>query len=43
MKNPESLDEKPPVLGSWRNIYAVVLGTLALVVTVFWLITRAYE
>jgi hypothetical protein len=36
-------EEPPPVLGSWRNIYALVLGTLAVLVFVFWAITRAYQ
>lgn len=37
------LDETPPLLGSWRNIYLVVLGNLALLVVLFWLLTRAYR
>ncbi|HEY0094205.1 MAG TPA: hypothetical protein VGB96_07775 [Archangium sp.] len=36
------LDDAPPLLGSWRNIYTLVLGTLALLVALFWAITRAY-
>ena len=30
------LDDAPPVLGSWRNIYLFVLGTLAVLVALFW-------
>lgn len=41
-ERPE-LDETPPLLGSWRNLYAVVLGTLATLVLVFWLITRTFN
>ncbi len=37
------LDETPPLLGSWRNIYVVVLGNLALLVLIFWLLTRAFN
>lgn len=37
------LDARPPLLGSWRNIYLVVLGNLALLVVIFWAITRAFE
>lgn len=37
------LDDTPPLLGSWRNIYAVVLGNLAVLVLLFWLITRVYS
>lgn len=36
------MNDAPPVLGSWRNIYLFVLGTLALLVALFWAITRAY-
>ncbi|MBN1206200.1 MAG: hypothetical protein JXB05_14890 [Myxococcaceae bacterium] len=36
------LDDAPPLLGSWRNIYLFVLGTLALLVALFWAITWAY-
>ena len=36
------LDDAPPVLGSWRNIYLFVLGTLAVLVVLFWALTRAY-
>jgi hypothetical protein len=36
------LDDAPPVLGSWRNIYLFVLGILALLVALFWALTRAY-
>ena len=40
-ERPE-LDDAPPLLGSWRNIYLLVLGTLALLVALFWALTRAY-
>ena len=36
------LDDVPPLLGSWRNIYFVVLGTLFALVLLFWLLTRAH-
>ena len=36
------LDDAPPLLGSWRNIYLLVLGILALLIALFWAITRAY-
>jgi len=35
------LDETPPVLGSWRAIYAFVLGSQAALVVLFLLVTRA--
>ncbi len=40
-ERPE-LDDAPPLLGSWRNIYLLVLGTLALLIALFWALTRAY-
>ncbi len=36
------LDDTPPLLGSWRNIYIVVLGNLVLLIVLFWLLTAAY-
>lgn len=42
-KPPSQLDETPPLLGSWRNIYALVLGSQALVAILFYLITRMFE
>ncbi|RKH52965.1 hypothetical protein D7X96_06600 [Corallococcus interemptor] len=40
-RRPE-LDDAPPLLGSWRNIYILVLGTFVLFVAVFWALTEAY-
>jgi hypothetical protein len=37
------LDETPPLLGSWRNIYLFVLGSLVLYVALFWALTRIYS
>lgn len=36
-------EEPPPLLGSWRNLYLVVLGSLALIVLLLTLLTRAYS
>lgn len=36
------LDDAPPVLGSWRNIYLFVLGSLVLLVALLWALTRVY-
>lgn len=35
-------EEPPPILGSWRNLYVLVLGTFALMVLVLWLVTQVY-
>lgn len=36
-------EEPPPLLGTWRNLYAAVLGNLALLVLAFWLLTRTFS
>lgn len=41
---PEAQDpEPPPVLGCWRNVYAVVLGWLTFLIGMFYLFTRYFE
>lgn len=37
------LDDAPPLLGSWRNIYFLVLGSLVLFIALFWALTRIYS
>ena len=36
-------EEPPPILGSWNRLYALVLGTLAVVVALLTVITRVYR
>lgn len=36
------LDERPPLLGSWTAIYLVVAGSLAAVIVLLWLFSKAY-
>ena len=36
-------DEPPPFGGSWRALYALVLGWLAAQVVLFYLFTRAFR
>lgn len=36
-------DERPPVFGSWRNFYGVVIGVLAFEIVVFTLLTRWFS
>ena len=33
-------DEPPPILGSWRRIYATVIGYLAFLILIFYIFTR---
>lgn len=35
-------DERPPVLSSWNQIYAIVLILHALIILFFYLFTHAY-
>ncbi|MCB9729567.1 MAG: hypothetical protein H6744_08365 [Deltaproteobacteria bacterium] len=36
------LDEAPPLLGTWPRVYALVLVSQALLVVVFYAVTRWY-
>lgn len=38
----ESPEERPP-LGSWKRMYALVLGNLALLILLFYWFTKAFE
>lgn len=40
---PEDGEEKPPIGGSWRVLYAVVIGNLALLILLFYMFTRAFS
>ena len=37
---PEDEPEPPPVLGSWRNVYALILSVLAVLIALFYALTR---
>jgi len=39
---PEERDDRPPVFSTWRAVYALVLGFLALLVLAFYLFGRAF-
>jgi hypothetical protein len=39
----DELDDTPPILGSWRNIHLAVLGSLATVVVLLFLLTKVYQ
>jgi hypothetical protein len=36
-------EEPPPIVGSWRVIYAVVIGNLALLIILFYVFTRVFS
>lgn len=42
-RDNEPIDSKPPVLGSWRNVYWFVAGFFFVELVVFYLITRYYS
>ncbi len=45
-KNPELPDlksEKPPLLGSWKNLYYFLVGALVLQIILYYLITISFE
>ena len=35
----EEEDEKPPILGDWQNVYALVAGTLFFLIVLFYVLT----
>jgi hypothetical protein len=36
-------DEPPPILGSWREIYILILVYLAVVIAAFYVFTRVFS
>ncbi len=36
-------EEQPPIGGSWRVLYAVVIGNLAFLILLFYVFTRAFS
>ena len=36
-------DEKPPILGSWKNIYLVVLLNLTAIIILFYFFSEAFQ
>ncbi len=41
--NQEELDDRPPILYSWNNLYLLVLVAHAIIILLFYLFTRAYS
>lgn len=39
----EIVDEAPPFLRTWANVYRFVVGYLAIVITLFYIFTAAYR
>lgn len=36
-------EEPPPILGSWRNIYLLLAGSLVVQIALYWWLTEAYR
>lgn len=39
----EEKDEKPPFLNTWGNVYVLVVGTLVVLIILFYLFTKHFE
>jgi len=37
---PDERLSRPPVLGSWRNVYALIVAVLAILIALFYALTR---
>ncbi|MEZ4949392.1 MAG: hypothetical protein R2769_00575 [Saprospiraceae bacterium] len=37
------LDEKPPILGSWNQLYLMVLFIHSIILFLFWVFTHSYS
>ena len=37
------IDDKPPFLGSWNKIYLLVLSELIVIITLFYIFTKAFS
>jgi hypothetical protein len=36
-------EEKPPILKTWNNLYALVISVLIILIVVFYLFTKHFE
>jgi hypothetical protein len=43
IEKEETDQEKPPILSSWKRLYAVVLLNLAMLIVLFYLFTKAFD
>lgn len=43
MNKEKEQEEKPPILGTWRNVYALVIGALIFLMLVFYLFTQYFK
>lgn len=43
MSIPENDNQKPPIMGSWRNLYLLLIGALLLQILIYYLITISFR
>jgi hypothetical protein len=44
MSGPEhNQEEPPPILGAWSRLYAVVIGWIVILISLFYWFTRAWN
>jgi|MDTD01.1.fsa_nt_gb hypothetical protein len=43
MNNEKEQEEKSPILGSWRNVYILLISTLVLVMLLLYLFTQYFK
>jgi hypothetical protein len=43
MSSRPDLEEPPPILGTWRRVYAVVIGWIVLLIILFFWFTKAWN
>ncbi|WP_222933083.1 hypothetical protein [Fulvivirga aurantia] len=42
-KDQKPITDQPPFLGSWKNIYWLLMGNLAVLILLFYLFTRHFS
>lgn len=43
IKNEEYIEEKPPILSSWKQVYSVVFLNLVVLIVLFYLFTEYFS
>ena len=39
----EGVEEKPPIMGSWKNLYLLLIGALLFQIILYYLITISFS
>ena len=43
MEEPEEENQKPPILGSWKNLYLLLIGVLAAQILIYYFISISFS